>query len=231
MALISGRVNNLPTFTRNFTKALLLNCHSREWLGKPDREWQDVIREFNIMVRPPMYRIARLACMALCVIFACPALAKEAEHARPESFQKLLDCRSIADNAARLTCFDDQAAKLDQAEANKQLIIVDREQVKQARRGLFGLSLPDLGGLFGGKGGETDADELSEISSTITSVRSIGYGNWLIVLEDGAKWQQVGGELALSPKPGQPVQIRKASLGSYFAKINKQPAIRVARVN
>ena len=183
------------------------------------------------MGRRPSKQSVRMACMALCVILTCPASAKEADRPRPESFQKLLDCRSIADNSARLSCFDDQAAKLDQAEASKQLIVVDREQVKQARRGLFGLSLPDLGGLFGGKGGETDADELSEISSTITSVRSTGYGNWLIILEDGAKWQQVGGELALSPKPGQPVQIRKASLGSYFAKINKQPAIRVARVN
>lgn len=174
---------------------------------------------------------ARTACLAASVIMACPASAKEAEHRRPETFQKLLDCRSIPENVARLSCFDEQAAKLDQAESSNQLVVVDREQVKQARRGLFGFSLPDLGSLFGGKGDANDIDEVSEITSTISSARSAGYGNWLIILEDGAKWQQVGGELALTPKPGQPILIRKASLGSYFARVNKQPAIRVVRVN
>lgn len=174
---------------------------------------------------------ARRAWLAVSITLACPAFAKEAEHQRPEAFRKLLDCRSVQDNAARLSCFDDQAAKLDQAESSNQLIVVDREQVKQARRGLFGLNLPDLGGLFGGKGGANGIDDVSEITSTISSASSTGYDNWLIILEDGAKWQQVGGELALSPKPGQSIQIRKASLGSFFAKINKQPAIRVMRVN
>jgi hypothetical protein len=150
---------------------------------------------------------------------------------RAESFQRVLDCRTIPDNDQRLACYDAQVARLDAAAERAEVVIVDQAEVKKARRGLFGFSLPDLGGLFGGKDGNQGEDEVNEIIATIDYARDTGYGNWLITLDDGAKWQQIGGTLTFPPKHGQPIRIRRAALGSYFVNVNKQPAIRAKRVN
>lgn len=159
------------------------------------------------------------------------AMASEKPLPRSDIFQKVIDCRAISDGAQRLACYDSQVARLDEAATRDEVVVVDKEQVKKARQGLFGFSLPSLGKLLGGKGDESSAAEISEIESTILSAQTVGYGEWLIVLEDGARWQQVSGELALPPKKGQPIRIKRASMGSFIANINKQPAIRVKRLN
>ncbi len=169
--------------------------------------------------------IACLACLATV------ATASDKLLPRSDIFQRVIDCRAIVDGTQRLACYDSQVARLDEAAKRDEVVVVDKEQVKKARQGLFGFSLPNLGKLFGGKGGEDDTTEISEIESTILSAQTIGYGEWLIVLEDGARWQQVSGELALPPKKGQPIRIKRASMGSFMANVNKQPAIKVKRLN
>ena len=103
---------------------------------------------------------------ALPLIFSVvPLSAKRVDQPRPEIFRKLIDCRTVTENVARLACYDAQVAKLDEAESRNELVVVDKEQVRKARKGLFGLTLPDLGGVFGGgddKG--EDAQGLSENS-------------------------------------------------------------------
>jgi hypothetical protein len=103
----------------------------------------------------------------------------------------------------------------------------------KARKGLFGLTLPDLG-LFGGKDAEEkdpDQEGISKIESTIRSAGQNAEGNWVITLEDGAKWVQTEAKSIRTPKPGQPIRIRKAALGSFFANIDGQTAIRMKRQN
>lgn len=176
----------------------------------------------------------KAAYLLVCLIAtASMAMAKENDKRLPraEAFQKVIDCRTIPDGGQRLACYDAQVARLDEAETRAEVVIVDQAEVKKARRGLFGLSLPDLGSIFGGRDGNEGEDEVNEIVTTIDSARDTGYGNWLITLEDGAKWQQIGGTLTFPPKHGQPIRIRKAALGSYFVNVNKQPAIRAKRVN
>lgn len=155
---------------------------------------------------------------------------------RPALFKELIDCRAIADAAARLQCYDASVAKVEAAEQRKELVIVDQAEVKKARRGLFGLRLPDLGGLFGGDGDEgkegvAALGGLDEITSTIKSASQSNYGRWTIVIEDGAVWTQSETRPIRTPKPGQSIRIRKAALGSFFANVNNQTAIRVVRVN
>jgi hypothetical protein len=174
----------------------------------------------------------RVCCvLALAALPLCgPAMAQEKTTPRSQLFQKVIDCRAIADNAARLACYDAQVSVLDQAEAKRDIVIVDRAEVRKARKGLFGLSLPDLGGLFG-RGEDVEKEEFTQIESTIKSASTQGYGKWVIVIEDGARWVQTDSESIRMPKPGQPIRIRKASMGGYFANINNQPAIRVLRTN
>jgi hypothetical protein len=63
-----------------------------------------------------------------------------------QSFQR---CRSITTVEARLECFDKAASVLGNAVKNKEITIVDRQEVRQARRSLFGFTIPRLS-LFGG---------------------------------------------------------------------------------
>ncbi len=169
--------------------------------------------------------------VAAATFSVAPAFAKDAPQPRPEIFRKLVDCRSVADNAARLACYDAQVARLDEAESRKELVVVDKEQVKKARKGLFGLSLPDLGGVFGTGDDEEDENGLSEIQSTIKAALTGKTGKWTIILEDGAKWVQTDTTAIRAPKPGQPVIIRKGALGSFVAKVNDLRAFKVVRVN
>jgi hypothetical protein len=176
----------------------------------------------------------RLAILAAAVIVpggAAPLSAETRDKPRPELFQKLVDCKSIADGNARLACYDEQVEKLDQAERRKEVFLVDKKQVQKTRRTLFGLPLPNLG-LFGGgdKDEANEENQLTELEAVIKSVSYNGEG-WLITIDEGSTWQQMDGAvLALSPKPGMPVLIKRAALGSYKMSIRKQPSIRVKRV-
>ncbi len=177
-----------------------------------------------------------LAKLALALTLAAtPTLifAKDKIEARPELFQKLIDCRAITDATARLACFDTQVANLDAAETRQDVVIVDKAQVKKAKRTLFGLTLPTLA-IFGGKNDDKPgaADQSDEaIETVIKSAYVNRLGKLTIIIDDDAKWVQIDTRDVNTPKPGQSVRIRRASLGSFFANINKQAAIRMRREN
>lgn len=145
----------------------------------------------------------------------------------PESFTQLLQCRSLSDSAARLACYDDATARLQQAQQQQEIVIVDKAEVKEAKKGLFGFTLPQIK-LFGGGSGD---DEVNEIEFTIATVRQYDYGRWRFTTTDGAVWDQVDTEpLAVDPRPGNKVVVKRAAMGSFKARVNGQPPIRVRRV-
>lgn len=145
----------------------------------------------------------------------------------PEAFGRVVQCRAIAAAEARLACFDREVAAMEAAQASGQLVAMDRQQVRRTRRSLFGLALPDLN-IFG----DDSDDEASSVETTIRSARQGPDGKWLIQLEDGARWAQIDSRnLAIYPRAGQPIRIRRAAMGSYLANVNNQTAIRVRRVN
>jgi hypothetical protein len=167
-----------------------------------------------------------------CIIVASaaislPVAAKDKEPApRPAIIQKLYDCRSIAEPAARLACFDAQVGVLADAEASKAVVIADKDTMKKTEKGLFGFTLPKIG-LFG-----NDSDQIAEIESKITSVRKLDRERWGFTLEDGARWVQLQPkDLVRAPKAGMVVRIRKGSIGSFIANIDNQPAVKVKREN
>ena len=64
----------------------------------------------------------------------------------------------------------------------------------------------------------------------VASASQNGNGQWIVRLEDGATWTQTDNNpLALRPRPGQPVVINRAALGTYMMRVNRQPGIRVRR--
>lgn len=159
-----------------------------------------------------------------------PALAADkadAEVERPQILTDLVACKAIADPAERLACYDQRVASLDTATRNRDVIVADRETMKEARRGLFGLKLPSVR-LFGG--GESEA--VTEIEGVIKSASQNGFGKWEFVLEDGARWVQTDTKaIPRYPRPGFKIVIREAAMGSYLAKVDGQIAVRVKRVN
>ena len=172
---------------------------------------------------------------AFTVLPAAAAAAQEPPAApqRPEVFEALVRCRAITEDVARLQCFDAAAANLQQAAERRDVVLVDRQQVRQTRRRLFGLPIPSLGDIFGGGGGdddEEDEDEVNFIESTVASAHQAGYGRWVVRLQDGSTWAQTDNEpLASRPRTGQPVRVERGALGSYRMRVNNQPAIRVQR--
>ena len=168
-----------------------------------------------------------VAAFAACVT-ALPAAAQDdpEAQARPEAFEALVRCRSIADAAARLACFDTAAAAMEQAAERRDLVVVDRAQIRESRRRLFGLPLPRLG-IFGDG---NDEEQVSSIESTVASAHQAGYGRWVVRLEDGSTWAQTDNEtLAARPRQGNRVRVERGALGSYRMRVNNQPAIRVQR--
>ena len=147
--------------------------------------------------------------------------------ARPKLFKDVLNCRTVTDPAERLACYDTKVAALDEAQSKEEIIVTDREALKEAKRGLFGLNLPKLR-IFGGEG-ET---QLEELTTTIKLARKDNFGKWTLILEDGAKWVQIDSSLLKhDPKPGMVVKIRNAALGSFFVNVEKQKAIKMKRSN
>ena len=168
-----------------------------------------------------------LTVTAAALLFASPAYAKEDDEPakRAAPVQKIYDCRAIADDVARLGCFDASVAELVVAEEKREVSFADKETVKKTRRGLFGFSLPRIG-LFGGG----EEEEIKEIEAVVKSASANPSGRYRIVMEDGAVWQQIDTtRLPREPKPGQTVKIRGASMGSYFASVNGQRSIRMKR--
>jgi hypothetical protein len=180
----------------------------------------------------PRTRLAASAALAVLLagalaapeLSAAPAQVKTEGRAR--ELQKLMDCRKLTDNAARLACYDEAAAAMDQAEAKGDIVVVDREQARKVRRQAFGFTLPSMS-LF--ERGERP-EEVDNVTGVVAIARQNGSGKWVIRLEDGAVWTQVDtNDLGIDPKAGEPVTIHKAALGSYMLSLPHHRSFRAHR--
>lgn len=176
----------------------------------------------------------RFPIILILLLVGAPALAlaqrrTESPPPRPQSFEALVRCRSIAEDVARLACFDQAAAALQAAQERREVVVVDRQQVREGRRRLFGLALPRIP-IFGGDGDDDDEDQVRTVEGVVASASQDGLGHWIVALQDGAVWMQVdNNRLALRPRPGQRVVINRGALGSFMMRVNNQPGIRVRR--
>ena len=165
--------------------------------------------------------------LALATLPAAPAIAKDKPAAPPAVYQAVVDCRALSDAAQRLACFDRTVGEMAKAGEQKELVVLDREAMRETRRGLFGFNLPKLK-LFGGND-DGDKDEVKEIESTITGIRTANDGLPIFTIADGAKWKQTEGR-NVYPEVGDTIRIKKATLGSYMANVDKRAAVRVMRL-
>ena len=166
----------------------------------------------------------RLILAAAVVLAATPAAAQDAD--RAEALERLAACRSQSDAGARLACYDAAAAEMEAAERAGQLLIMDRAQVQEARRGLFGFTAPTLS-LFGDDGG--DEERIESITVTISRLREVQPELWVFTMSDGSVWRQADNWRGRSPREGETAVIRRGAIGSYLMSIESRPAVRVRR--
>ncbi len=172
--------------------------------------------------------LSSLAAAAL-VLTATPAVAQaEVKIDDSDQLEALRSCKDIAEDAARLACYDSAAGKLTEAVDSGEVQVVDKEDVKEARRGLFGFSLPKIK-LFGSDG--DDGEQLEKLESTITSV-SRTRGGYVFQIKDGnATWQIKNAPMRLrTPKAGDTVVFKKASFNTYFIRIDGQIGVKGTRI-
>jgi hypothetical protein len=170
--------------------------------------------------------IVMVAALAVLAPGAAPARPKPQEARSNALIQAVAGCRRVADEKARLACYDASSARLAEAVESQELVVLDRQEIRQTRRGLFGFSVPNIP-LFRGESGEQE----SQLEAVIAGASSLGAGKWQIRLEDGAIWQTNEARLNLGdPRPGQKIVIQRGTLGNYFLRINGQRGIRGRRV-
>jgi hypothetical protein len=171
--------------------------------------------------------IQKGALMAAALVMAASgAQAASKDLGRAAILKTLVDCRAVSDTAARLACYDAAAARLDEAEAKGDLVIMDREQTRQARREAFGFNLPSIDIFSRG-----DTEKMDRIGFKVARATEANDGTWTLELDTGAVWRQTDQEhLSRRPKPGSTVEIRSAAISGYFMNIDGQRAIRVTRV-
>lgn len=172
-------------------------------------------------------RIVTAMVLAALVPASAPARPKTQDARSNTLIQALSACRAVADEKARLGCYDQASDRLAEAVEKKELVVLDQQEIRETRRSLFGFSVPNIPLFRGESGGDN-----GELATTIAGAASLGGGKWRIRLEGGAIWDTNETWLGLSdPKPGQKIVIKRGTLGNYFLRINGQRGIRGRRVS
>ncbi|GAA0638065.1 hypothetical protein [Brevundimonas lenta] len=167
-----------------------------------------------------------ISVVAALAVTTSPTVQDVPPQQRPESLQRLVACRAVTDNAARLACYDAAAGALDSAERQGEVVVIDRAQVNETQRQLFGFEMPSLPRLFG----NAAAAQIDSIETTLQSASLAGDGHWVFRLADGGVWRQIDSEpVRFRNRAGQEVRVRKASLGSYMLTVDGSRAVRVRR--
>ena len=172
------------------------------------------------------YRTATIILATTLMTAAVPMAAAAAE--RPaKTLAAMTACRATVDPGQRLACYDAAIGPLAEAVANGDVKVLDREEVRQTRRSLFGFELPKLP-FFSGD--DSARDTPTEIDTTVASFRSAGYGNFSFTMADGSVWQTKE-PLPRDPRGGQAVKIKAGALGNYFLGINGARMVPAARTH
>ncbi|MBB3764578.1 hypothetical protein [Sphingomicrobium lutaoense] len=166
------------------------------------------------MIRP-------FAPLIIASLLAVPAAAQS----DGSKVQRVVACRTIADDAERLVCYDRESAALGAALESDEVVVVSREQAVEARRELFGFSSPNFAGLLG------DEDNLDKVEVEVASAQMSGHGDLVVAMKDGSVWRQIDDrQMGRLPKAGTSATIEKAMMGSYEMKIDGRRSIKVRRI-
>ena len=172
--------------------------------------------------------------MAIEIIMAAAALIASptsAEMPVSELINSVQVCQLIKEDAARLACYDKSIPALTAANARGDVTVLDRQQIREARRSLFGFSIPKLP-FFSGSRDKDIREEPKLLASTLASFRDIGNGFFRFTITDPElTWETTEASNVYDPKIGAKVVLEHGAMGSYFAKIGGNRAVRAHRIH
>jgi hypothetical protein len=152
-------------------------------------------------------------------------------------------CAAVADNAARLACYDEAfgrpagAAASATAASTPTAPTAANAPVAAVTTGVavdpagnareeFGLNQADKRALAASQG--TPAPD--SMTGKVVNVAHRATGESVVTLEGGQVWIEVDSYTSVAIRPGDVVTIRKAALGSYMLVTPKHVATRVRRL-
>lgn len=172
----------------------------------------------------------RLSITIACILLAAaPANGQKASVEQPQVLNDLAACQRIAADTERLACFDRKVAQLSKQVAVRDVVVIDREDIRKTRRSLFGFSIPDLPFFKKDRNG-SEEEEVSEITAKVQSASGDAYGKYTVRLQDGAVWRTTE-PVKKAPRAGGEVTLKKAALGSYMMRVGTARGVRAMRVN
>lgn len=140
----------------------------------------------------------------------------------------LKSCQTLTDDIARLACFDTQVSKIVTASDTGEVQVIDREDVRQTKRSLFGFNVPNIK-IFGD--GRDDAEQDGLFRTTIASVQYLSSRSARFTTAEGAVWEMKDIPRRLRRiEEGDTAEFKGAALGTFFIRINNQLGIKGRRV-
>lgn len=212
--------------------------------------------------RHPVLVVRSAVMLAVCVapmLVTTVALAvTPSQAATPASAAGVLACRDIADNTARLACFDRESTKLAGTLASTgasapgvssaasvggapNAAAPAAKAAATAGPATSGAAAPTLDPqqTFGLSSAEISARQVaagerprdaSSITAHIARMTQAANARFVFVLDNQQVWQQLLAEGDLDSKPGDTVVISRALLGSYWMKAQSGRGCKVTRL-
>lgn len=169
---------------------------------------------------------------AILMTLAITGSIAEAGAAERRPLAELQQCRTLTNDSARLACFDKAVDALTRSADSGETVVVDREQIRSARKGLFGFVMPRIPFLTGHDDGTANdkADE-ARLETSVVSSRSIGNGKYRFSVDGGGIWETTETSMTFDqPKPRQAIILERGSLGGYFVRVGNGRRVAVRRV-
>lgn len=160
------------------------------------------------------------------ILAGIPAGAQDGVAVR--QVDELSRCKAIAQDSARLTCYDRAAATILASRASGELMVMDRKTVIARKQSRFGLAT-STSDMFGG-GKDDDTTQVRQIDTKIASVKAANsYGRWNLELANRSVWQTIDA-LTFPPDPGDKIVLKEAPLSGYRASIASGRSVLVKRI-
>lgn len=126
------------------------------------------------------------------------------------------DCALVAENVARLACFDGLASDVNAA-PDTFVVPIDPGRVETLQRESFGFSLPNLDRLLPSLSlGRNETPELNAVELQVTRIIDRADGSHSFVMQDGQVWIQIQPARIPNVRVGDTVTIRRAAMGSFM---------------
>ncbi len=155
------------------------------------------------------------------------ASAVRPAHQRASAVVALGNCGALTKDAERLACYDKAGPALDQAERAGGLVVLDKQQINEVQHQAFGFRLPALD-LFGPA--KATVEQFADFD--VETARRGADGRRTIVTRGGAVWEQKEADDGLrDPRKDSKLRVSHGLMGSFFCKIDAEPAVRCRRVD